>query len=179
MMRAFCVSERLADARTSKNSVIRVLTLLTFWPPGPLLREALKTSSFSAIMTVSTSFSIISYVHVPIRLYRRYAMIRMIKQLVRNRSLSQYFFRFCEVRYVETSGSTRLVIGFNSGRPPDLGRLDSDSVEGLGQAQKSRQGGCSPSYLWTLDRPPRFRMSLAQKGSSSSRPNADSLFKKT
>ncbi len=54
----FCQSERLPQLATSKNSVTRVLTLLTFCPPGPLLRETLKTSSSSDI-DISVVISII------------------------------------------------------------------------------------------------------------------------
>src|SRR5437867_10768817 len=48
-MRRFCSGERLRDALTSKRSVTRVFTLLTFCPPGPLLRAAVKVRSSSGI----------------------------------------------------------------------------------------------------------------------------------
>ncbi len=40
-------SRRLGELRRSNQRVIRLLTLLTFCPPGPLLREAVYTNSFS------------------------------------------------------------------------------------------------------------------------------------
>ena len=49
-MRFFCVSERLGEFTRSKMSVAFVLTLFTFCPPGPLLREKVKVSSFSGII---------------------------------------------------------------------------------------------------------------------------------
>lgn len=42
-------SRRLGELRTSNQRVIRLLTLLTFCPPGPLLREAVKISSLSGM----------------------------------------------------------------------------------------------------------------------------------
>ena len=56
----FCQSERLPQLATSKNSVTLVLTLLTFCPPGPLLRETLNTSSSSCI-NMPPFISIIAY----------------------------------------------------------------------------------------------------------------------
>jgi len=54
----FCVSDKLPQFNTSNNSVIRVLTLLIFCPPGPLLRDALKIRSSSRI-SMSSVISII------------------------------------------------------------------------------------------------------------------------
>jgi len=46
-IRFFWPSEKPAQFAKSKSSVTRVLTLFTFCPPGPPLRENLKTSSSS------------------------------------------------------------------------------------------------------------------------------------
>src|SRR5262245_19275378 len=43
----FCSSDRTEEPRTSKANVTLLLTLLTFWPPGPPLRDAVKLISFS------------------------------------------------------------------------------------------------------------------------------------
>jgi len=62
-IRVFWLSEKLSHPATSKKSVIRVLTLFTFCPPGPLLREALKTRSSSEIkMPFLTSISVMSLI---------------------------------------------------------------------------------------------------------------------
>ena len=58
-IRFFCTSDRFVEFAKSKSSVTRVLTLFTFCPPGPLLRENLNTSSFSEIK-MSPLISIIS-----------------------------------------------------------------------------------------------------------------------
>src|SRR5262245_20051681 len=50
----FWSSERTEEPRTSKASVTLLLTLLTFWPPGPPLRDAVKVSSFSGIESPGT-----------------------------------------------------------------------------------------------------------------------------
>jgi len=54
-MRRFCGSVRLGDSATLNHTVMRVLSLLTFCPPGPPLRELLKRSSFSSIATRSVT----------------------------------------------------------------------------------------------------------------------------
>jgi len=46
-IRFFCQSVKVGHCATLKNSVTRVLTLLTFCPPGPLLRENPHVSSSS------------------------------------------------------------------------------------------------------------------------------------
>lgn len=51
---SFSWSDRPADERTLKRSSTRVLTLLTFWPPGPLLREAVKINSSSGIRSFNS-----------------------------------------------------------------------------------------------------------------------------
>ena len=58
-IRLFCDSEKLPHFATSNRTVTRVLTLLTFCPPGPPLRENLKTSSSSQTPILSV-ISIIS-----------------------------------------------------------------------------------------------------------------------
>jgi len=65
-IRCFCKSERLSQLVTSKNSVTRVLSLLIFCPPGPLLRETLNTSS-SSFINMSPGISIITVYFNPIR----------------------------------------------------------------------------------------------------------------
>jgi len=47
-MRFFCCPERLEHRPTSKKTVTCVLTLFMFWPPGPLLRDALKERALSS-----------------------------------------------------------------------------------------------------------------------------------
>ena len=44
-----CSSERVVEAFRSNVKVTRLLTLFTFWPPGPPLLEAAKRSSFSGM----------------------------------------------------------------------------------------------------------------------------------
>ena len=51
LIRSFSTRERLEEFSRSNNRVIRVETLLTFCPPGPLLREAVKRSSSSGMET--------------------------------------------------------------------------------------------------------------------------------
>ncbi len=46
---SFWWSERLGELATSNRRVTRVLTLFTFCPPGPLLREAVNLSSLIGI----------------------------------------------------------------------------------------------------------------------------------
>jgi len=62
-IRCFCQSERLPELATSKSSVTRVLTLLIFCPPGPPLRETLKTSS-SSFINMSRVISIIAFTYI-------------------------------------------------------------------------------------------------------------------
>lgn len=63
-MRCLSSSRRLGEWRTSNQRVILLLTLLTFCPPGPPLREAVKINSFSGmerkcvILTFPSSLSI-------------------------------------------------------------------------------------------------------------------------
>src|ERR1700681_297081 len=47
--RAFCPSEKTAEAPTSKRTVTRVSSLLTFCPPGPPLRDVVKEISSSGM----------------------------------------------------------------------------------------------------------------------------------
>ena len=48
----FWSSVREGEFCRSKRRVTRVFSLLTFWPPGPLLREKRKVSSFSGIVMI-------------------------------------------------------------------------------------------------------------------------------
>jgi len=49
----FCLSERHGELTTSNQRVTRVLTLFTFWPPGPLLRLAVNLSWHKGMESVS------------------------------------------------------------------------------------------------------------------------------
>ena len=49
MIRFLFSAERLGELATSNSSVTRLLILLTFWPPGLLLREKVKDNSSSPI----------------------------------------------------------------------------------------------------------------------------------
>lgn len=57
-MSSFCGWDKLGEFTTSNLSVTRVFSLLTFCPPGPLLREAVKSSSSSGMDKNSVTFSI-------------------------------------------------------------------------------------------------------------------------
>lgn len=52
----FCRSERPGELSTSNQSVTLVLTLFTFCPPGPLLREAVNVNSLKGIESRSVIF---------------------------------------------------------------------------------------------------------------------------
>ena len=55
---SFWWSESLWELITSNQRVTRVLTLFTFWPPGPLLREAVNFSSPKGTAKVSVIITI-------------------------------------------------------------------------------------------------------------------------
>ena len=66
-IRSFCSVERSGQLATSNKSVTRVLSLFTFCPPGPLLRENLKTSDSSEILvflliSITVPFPLCSFV---------------------------------------------------------------------------------------------------------------------
>ncbi len=54
-MRSFSYSDKTDEAAMSKCSSIFVFTLFTFCPPGPPLREAMKTNSLSGILSFNSS----------------------------------------------------------------------------------------------------------------------------
>lgn len=58
MIRPFSLSVRLAEARILNRTVTLELTLFTFCPPGPLLRDAVKVNSFSGIVGTSPESAI-------------------------------------------------------------------------------------------------------------------------
>src|SRR5262245_17718099 len=67
----FCSSDRAIAPRRSNDNVTLLLTLFTFWPPGPPLREVVYVSSFSGLMTPET-ISIMFFVHDDSALTSRY-----------------------------------------------------------------------------------------------------------
>jgi len=66
-IRAFSVADRLSEFATSNQSVTRVLCLLTFCPPGPLLRAAVNFSSLSGKEIFWVIRIIDSATHIPSR----------------------------------------------------------------------------------------------------------------
>lgn len=63
-MSALSSGERLGELATSNHSVTLVLVLFTFCPPGPLLCDAVKTSSSSGMQISLLIVSIVRHLIV-------------------------------------------------------------------------------------------------------------------